>query len=126
MNRETSCTKNSSVCRGACSHTLVILRSKKSVEDNKKFTRGDVLAKLAMAPIVIGALATLQTETDAASKSAKSAVQYVDKSPNGKLCSQCRFFMPAKIAKNAAKGGCQIVEGSIAPGGYCVAWAAKS
>ena len=95
------------------------------MEDNqKKFTRGDLLAKLAMAPIVIGALATLQTETEAASKSAKSAVQYVDKSPNGKLCSQCRFFIAGKSKTD--KGQCQIVDGAIAPGGYCVAWAAKS
>ncbi len=95
-------------------------------EDLKKFTRGDVLTKLALAPLAIGAFAALQSEADAASKSAKSAVQYVDKSPNGKLCSQCRFFLPAKIAKKAVKGGCQIVAGPIAPGGYCVAWAAKS
>ena len=79
-----------------------------------------------MAPIVIGALAALQTETDAASKSAKSAVQYVDKSPNGKLCSQCRFYLPSKVLKKAVKGNCQIVAGPIAPGGYCVAFAAKS
>lgn len=93
-------------------------------ENCRNFTRGDILAKLAMAPIVIGALATLQTETEAASKSAKSAVQYVDKSPNGKLCSQCRFFQAGK--SKDAKGNCQIVDGDIAPGGYCVAWAAKS
>ena len=94
--------------------------------EDQKLTRGDVLAKLAMAPIAIGALAALQVEAEAASKSAKSAVQYVDKSPNGKLCSQCRFYLPAKVAKNAVKGACQIVAGPIAPGGYCVAWAAKS
>ncbi len=90
----------------------------------KKFTRGDVLAKLAMAPIAIGALAAFQSEAAAATKSAKSAVQYVDKSPNGKLCSQCRFYIPGKSKTD--KGGCQIVEGDIAPGGYCVAWSAKS
>jgi len=95
------------------------------VEENlKKFTRGDVLAKLAMAPIAIGALASLRMEADAASKSAKSAVQYVDKSPNGKLCSQCRFYIAGK--SKTAKGQCQIVDGAIAPGGYCVAFAAKS
>jgi hypothetical protein len=95
------------------------------VEDNqKKFTRGDILAKLAMAPIAIGALAAMQAQSEAASKSAKSAVQYVDKSPNGKLCSQCRFYMAGKT--KTAKGQCQIVDGPIAPGGYCVAWAAKS
>ena len=95
------------------------------MEDNsKKFTRGDVLAKLAMAPIAIGALAAMQAESEAAGKSAKSAVQYVDKSPNGKLCSQCRFYIAGKNPK--AKGQCQIVAGAINPGGYCVAFAAKS
>jgi hypothetical protein len=94
--------------------------------EEQKFTRGDVLAKLAIAPIAIGALASLQLEAEAASKSAKSAVQYVDKSPNGKLCSQCRFYLPAKMMKKTMKGNCQIVAGPIAPGGYCVAFAAKS
>jgi hypothetical protein len=95
------------------------------VEDNlKKFTRGDVLAKLAMAPLAIGALAALQSEAEADTKSAKSAVQYVDKSANGKLCSQCQFYIAGK--SKTAKGKCKIVAGDIAPGGYCVAWAAKS
>ena len=93
-------------------------------ENLKNLTRADILAKLAMAPLALGVVAALQSEADADSKSAKSAVQYVDKSPNGKLCSQCRFYIPGK--SKTAKGQCQIVAGDIAPGGYCVAWAAKS
>ncbi len=92
-------------------------------DEKTTFSRGDVLAKLAMAPLAIGALAAIQFEADAAAKSAKSAVQYVDKAPAAQKCSGCNFFLPGKGSK---KGACKIVAGDISPGGYCVAFAAKS
>ena len=96
------------------------------MQDNKNISRGDLLQKLAIAPIAIGALAALGTQAEAAAKTAQSAVQYVNHAVGGKKCSQCRFFQAAKSNPDKANGACQIVEGSISPNGYCVAFAAKS
>ncbi|MBC5799648.1 MAG: high-potential iron-sulfur protein [Candidatus Eremiobacteraeota bacterium] len=89
-------------------------------------SRADALGKLAMAPLAIGALAALRTGAAAANnKSAKSAVKYVDHPVSGKKCDACRFYIAAKHDPMKTRGGCQIVQGSISPNGYCVAWAKK-
>ena len=79
-----------------------------------------------MAPLAVGALAMLQTEADAAAKTAQSAVQYVNHPNAGKKCSQCKFYQAAKTNPDKANGACQIVQGAISPNGYCVAFAPKS
>jgi hypothetical protein len=44
-------------------------------------------------------------------------MQYQDK-PNGdKRCSNCLNFVPSS--------SCAIVEGTVSPNGYCLAWAKK-
>ena len=49
-----------------------------------------------------------------AQKASQGAMNYADK-PNGdKRCSNCLNFMPPT--------GCAIVEGTISPNGYCIAW----
>jgi hypothetical protein len=93
------------------------------VEKDQNISRGSLLAKLAIAPIAIGAFAALKIEEADAAKTAKSAVQYVAHPVGGHQCSQCRFFKAGKTAK--ADGSCSIVDGAIAPTGYCVAFAAK-
>ena len=57
-------------------------------------------------------------------KSAQSAMHYQTTPNGGKQCSGCTFFLPAKDA--SANGNCQIVDGSISPTGYCIAFNAKS
>ncbi|MBD5606265.1 MAG: high-potential iron-sulfur protein [Candidatus Eremiobacteraeota bacterium] len=95
-----------------------------SVEKDQNMSRANLLAKLAVAPLAIGAFAALKIEEADAAKTAKSAVQYVTHPVGGKQCSACRFFKAGKTAK--AAGQCSIVDGSIAPNAYCVAFAAKS
>jgi K+-transporting ATPase A subunit len=90
------------------------------VEKEQNLTRGSLLAKLAMAPLVIGALAALQSEADA--KAAQSAVQYQNKPKDGKKCSQCRFYVNGKT--KTSNGACTQVNGSISPNGYCIVFAA--
>lgn len=93
--------------------------------ETPNLTRGDLLQKLAAAPIAIGAFVALQNEAAAATKMghiAQTAVQYQTKPKNGQQCSQCRFFI--NNAKNkTANGGCTQVAGSISPKGWCVAYA---
>jgi hypothetical protein len=90
---------------------------------DQNISRGSLLAKLAIAPIAIGAFAALKIEEADAAKTAKSAVQYVTHPVGGHQCSQCRFFKAGKTAKD--NGQCSIVDGPIAPNAYCVAFAAK-
>ncbi len=50
-------------------------------------------------------------------KASKEAMKYQDK-PNGdKECSNCLHFQPP--------ASCAIVEGAVAPQGYCIAWVKK-
>ncbi len=90
------------------------------MDKEQNLSRGSLLAKLAIAPLAIGALAVLRAE-EAEAKTAPSAVMYVAKSTNGKYCKGCRFYQ----GTTTKPGACSIVSGSIAPGGYCVAYAAK-
>lgn len=59
-----------------------------------------------------------------AEKSARSALQYTDQSPQpDKRCAGCMLFQPAVEPSQCA--GCQIVKGPIHPKGYCTAFVAK-
>jgi hypothetical protein len=59
----------------------------------------------------------------AQTKLSKEAVKYQDK-PNGeKECDDCIQFIPGKTA--GAAGTCKVVEGSIDPHGYCIAFVPK-
>jgi High potential iron-sulfur protein len=58
-----------------------------------------------------------------ASKASQAQMQYQMSPNNGKHCSLCKFFIPAQDAN--ASGTCQIVDGSISPNGYCIAYSAK-
>ncbi len=86
-----------------------------------RLSRKSVIINLLGLPLAAAAVASVATEAQAAGSS-KSSVQYVDKSKNGKFCKNCRFYQgsPTKTGK------CSIVDGPIAPLGYCVAFAAKS
>jgi High potential iron-sulfur protein len=75
--------------------------------------------------VVLPALASLfVSSADAdASKASQSSMHYQN-TPNGNMhCSLCKFFIPAQDAKS--DGSCQIVDGSISPNGYCIAYSAK-
>ena len=58
-----------------------------------------------------------------ASKAPQASMHYQN-TPNGDMrCALCKFFIPAQDAKS--DGSCQIVDGSISPNGYCMAYSAK-
>jgi High potential iron-sulfur protein len=57
------------------------------------------------------------------SKASQASMHYQNSPNNGMHCSGCKFFIPGSDA--AANGSCQIVDGSISPNGYCIAYAAK-
>jgi hypothetical protein len=75
--------------------------------------------------VVLPALAGLLTGGAlAAEKSSKASMHYQTTPSDGKQCSGCKFFEPGASA--TADGSCKIVDGSISPTGYCIAFNAKS
>ena len=94
--------------------------------DDKTTSRADMLAKLAMAPIAIGALAALRAEAEAAATmDPKSpSVAYQTKPNAGKQCSTCSLFIAGKDAKS--NGTCQVVKGPISPSGWCKLYSPKA
>jgi hypothetical protein len=85
------------------------------LEAKKTLTRSEMIARIGMAPIAIGAFAALVAEADAADN--KAQFKYQTK-PNGKkMCSNCSLFK--------APNKCSVVTGVISPKGYCIAYAPK-
>jgi len=75
-----------------------------------------------MAVATFGGMVTRRAGAD--SKATQASMRYQN-TPNGSMhCALCKFFIPGQGAN--ANGSCQIVEGSISPNGYCMAFAAKS
>ena len=89
--------------------------------DFERSTRRTFLQGMIVLPALAGLL-TAAASADA-SKASKAAMHYQD-SPNGtSQCSGCKYFVPGESA--TAAGSCQIVDGSISPKGYCMAFTAK-
>lgn len=72
------------------------------------------------AVVILPALASALPALADASKSSQASMQYQATPKDGKQCSQCNFFIPGSSA--TANGSCKIVDGSIAPTGYCIAF----
>jgi hypothetical protein len=88
------------------------------LEDNPNLSRRSIMkgaALLAGGTLIAGVMASKEAR---AQKAAKGSLQYQDR-PNGdKQCSNCTQFIP--------NNDCQIVEGTVSPQGYCIAWQKKS
>ena len=56
-------------------------------------------------------------------KATKQAMQYQEQPKNGQQCDQCLHWIPGPNA--AAQGTCKVVEGPIAPKGWCAAFVKK-
>ena len=95
-------------------------------DNEKNVSRADVLAKLAMAPIAIGALAALRAEADAAATMDQKAAGYVTHPVKGQQCSGCSLYIPAKTNPSKNPGSCKVVKGSILPNGWCKLYQAKA
>lgn len=72
-------------------------------------------------PVLAAAFAS--TETIAEAKSSKAALKYQSTPKGSAKCSKCKLFIPGKDAK--AMGTCKVVDGSISPNGWCVAFTPK-
>ncbi len=78
----------------------------------KRVTRRTVLIAAACA-----APALALTTGEAQAKMAQAAVRYQATPKDGHQCDGCAFFI--------APDGCKMVDGTIAPAGWCALWSAK-
>lgn len=87
------------------------------MRNNQKISRRSVLkSAVVLAGAACAGLAS-QRAAFAQGKVSKAAMKYQDQ-PNGdKKCSTCMQFV--------APDSCKVVEGTISPNGYCLAWAKK-
>ena len=101
------------------------------MRDDKLSRRGAlcVLGALPLLSVACGKKTEPDSCTDVSAlgepeKMARSALQYVDKSPFAdKRCDLCTLYQAP--SDPASCGGCQVVKGPIHPKGHCTAFAAK-
>ena len=84
-------------------------------------TRRSFVANVVVLPALAGLL--LSETTAAEAKGSQAQFKYQKTPSNGHKCSQCIQYVPGSSA--TANGTCKIVDGSISPNGWCIAWAAK-
>jgi hypothetical protein len=89
------------------------------MNNHPKLSRRSVLRAVALlAGATLIGNSVPRNEALSQQKASKEAMKYQDK-PNGdKQCSNCLNFLP--------NNSCKIVEGTISPQGYCMAWVKKS
>jgi hypothetical protein len=88
------------------------------MENQSKMSRRSVLKRATLlAGTVMAASVLPGKQALAQQKVSKEAMKYQD-TPNGdKQCSNCLQFVPP--------ASCKVVEGTISPNGYCLAWVKK-
>lgn len=89
----------------------------------KQTSRKEALKQIVVLPALAG-LALAGTSTIAQAKSSKAAMKYQNTPKGSAKCSGCSLFIPGKTTK--ANGTCKVVEGSISPNGWCVAYTPKA
>jgi hypothetical protein len=87
------------------------------MNDEANLSRRTWLRRAAAACGATAALALVPVRDASAQKASKEAMKYQDKPKDGQRCDGCVYFQ--------APRACGIVEGDIAPEGWCVAWNKK-
>jgi hypothetical protein len=93
------------------------------MSDNDKLSRKSVLQGLVVLP-ALGALWAAGAAPAKAGKGSKAQFKYQTKPNDGHQCSKCTLFIPGSSA--TASGSCKVVDGSISPSGWCIAFSPKS
>lgn len=93
-------------------------------DGNKMSRRGFFGRALATGAVAVGAAQILRSGEAHAQKAPKSSVQYQEEPKGDQRCDNCQFWIPPE--GDSKMGGCQIVQGEIAPEAWCNLWAAGS
>lgn len=82
------------------------------------FSRRSVVKSVAvMAGAALAGLFSRE-EALAQQKASKALMKYQDSPKGDQKCSNCLQFVPPD--------GCRVVEGTVSPDGYCIAWVRKA
>jgi hypothetical protein len=89
------------------------------MNERRKLSRRTLLTRAALlAGAAFTASVVPNQRASAQQKASKAAMKYQDK-PNGDMrCSNCLQFVPP--------ASCKVVDGTINPNGYCIAWVKKT
>jgi High potential iron-sulfur protein len=88
---------------------------------DQRVSRSEFVRGIVILPALAGLLVAGTVPAEA--KGSQASFKYQTK-PNGtKKCSNCSLFVPGKTA--TANGSCKVVDGTISPNGYCIAYSAK-
>lgn len=88
---------------------------------SKSLSRRSFIGGIVVLPALAAAFAG---RAAADSSKASQASMHYQTTPNGSMhCSECKFFVPGQDAQS--NGSCQVVDGSISPNGYCIAFTSK-
>ena len=85
-------------------------------------SRGEFVRGIVILPALAGLLVAGTTVAQA--KGSQAQFKYQTKPNGSKKCSNCSLLIPGKSA--TANGTCKVVDGTISPNGYCIAYAPKS
>ena len=89
----------------------------------KGLTRGAFVQSAIVLPALAGLLVAGAT-APARAKGSQAQFKYQTKPNGSKKCSNCTFFIAGKTP--TANGSCKIVDGTISPNAYCIAYSPKS
>ena len=92
-------------------------------ESRRTLIRNGVTIAAVGAVAATGLLKTTPARAQAG-KASQAVAMYQAKPPGADQCDNCIHFIPGKTPKDA--GTCKVVEGSIAPQGWCVTYARKA
>jgi hypothetical protein len=91
------------------------------VNGSGKYTRKEIIGTLIALPAFAAAVASVASPAQA--KGSQAAFKY-QKTPKGSAkCSGCKYFVAG--SSKTANGSCKLVDGSISPNGWCIAYSAK-
>ena len=85
---------------------------------NKDIEKGCVSRRTVLIAAAAAAPALALMTSAAEAKMAQNAVKYQETPKDGKQCDGCNFFV--------APDGCKMVDGKIAPTGWCALWVKKA
>jgi len=89
------------------------------MNESSAISRRNLLKRVALltGAAVVGA-GVCVPDAAAQQKATKEAMKYQDKPKGDQQCSNCAQFV--------APDGCKVVQGTISPQGYCIAWVKKA
>jgi hypothetical protein len=90
-------------------------------DSTRGMTRRSFVSNVVVLPALAGLL--LSETIPAQAKGSQAQFKYQNTPKNGQKCSTCMQFVPG--SSPSKNGSCKIVDGSISPNGWCIAWAAK-